>query len=468
MKNLTFAMAVVGLSFYFAPSTALAQDSQGNECIGGAECGFPDQSGGGCGCGCGCSVLVAQTNRGVTYSFADDFDGDGIEDEFDNCPFAPNFEQVDSDGDQVGDSCDVCVQLGDQDQADMDGDGIGDACDPDIDNDGVEALGGTDNCPRVPNPGLEDSDGDLQGDACDTDDDGDGIDDILDPCRLDTCDPVVDSNCICDDDPDGDGINTNDDLCPTIDGGPDNLDLNTGLQRDMDGDLIGDPCDPDLDGDGFNNNVDNCRAVFNPDQIDLDRDGLGDGGFVTGPNQNCDTDGECYVVGFGSSSCLDPARAFDVRLDLVPTIIPDQILTGQEVILQLFTNRRDLAHSWEALFIDRPSGSNPSLINALGSGSTPEPFPVVRSCLREENGVCTEFNDIRFTPTQPGRYELKVNVALPNGDPLGLGVDNATATVVLNVDGEPTGGGCNGGGAGALGALAIGLLAFGRRRRWFH
>ena len=46
-------------------------------------------------CGCG-SVLVAMTDRGDTYQFADDFDGDGIEDDFDNCPFLSNWDQDDT------------------------------------------------------------------------------------------------------------------------------------------------------------------------------------------------------------------------------------------------------------------------------------------------------------------------------------------------------------------------------------
>ena len=36
-----------------------------------------------------------------------DSDGDGTEDNLDNCPDAPNFDQVDEDGDGLGDVCDV-------------------------------------------------------------------------------------------------------------------------------------------------------------------------------------------------------------------------------------------------------------------------------------------------------------------------------------------------------------------------
>ena len=42
-----------------------------------------------------------------TPAFAADFDGDGVEDEFDNCSEAANFAQDDTDGDDCGNLCDA-------------------------------------------------------------------------------------------------------------------------------------------------------------------------------------------------------------------------------------------------------------------------------------------------------------------------------------------------------------------------
>jgi hypothetical protein len=72
---------------------------------------------------------------------------------------------------------------------DSNGDGIGDACNPDFDGDGLE--NDSDNCPLIANPGQEDTDGDGLGDACDSDDDGDGFSDgresYLSTDPLDAC-----------------------------------------------------------------------------------------------------------------------------------------------------------------------------------------------------------------------------------------------------------------------------------------
>jgi len=59
-------------------------------------------------------------------------------------------------------------------------------------------------------------------------------------------------------------------------------------QSDLDGDGIGDLCDMDIDGDEISNDVDNCPFTPNPDQSDSDQDGIGD---VCEPEADGDGDG---------------------------------------------------------------------------------------------------------------------------------------------------------------------------------
>lgn len=112
----------------------------------------------------------------------DRLDGDGVGGDTDNCPFVANADQADGDGDGVGDACDVCPATSDPLQRDADGDGIGDACEADSDGDGIPndedpdrdgdgVPNGEDGCPDVADASQADlNDGDGIGDACDTDD----------------------------------------------------------------------------------------------------------------------------------------------------------------------------------------------------------------------------------------------------------------------------------------------------------
>ena len=80
-------------------------------------------------------------------------------------------------------------------------------------------------------------------------------------------DDVMFGTCVIVTDTDGDGIADNVDNCPNA-ANPD--------QADLDSDGIGDVCDDDIDGDGILNVDDNCPNAANPDQKDWDSDGIGD------------------------------------------------------------------------------------------------------------------------------------------------------------------------------------------------
>ncbi|MDX2176980.1 MAG: thrombospondin type 3 repeat-containing protein [Candidatus Sumerlaeia bacterium] len=191
--------------------------------------------------------IITNDNVRPSVIFNEDFDGDGVGNDADNCPYTPNTDQADVDGDGIGDICagdrdadgvldafDNCPDTPNQDQADSDFDGLGDVCDDDRDGDGID--NNLDNCPDIFNPGQEDADGNGIGDACDTDRDGDGIPDDIDNCPFDS--------------------------------NPD--------QADLDGDGVGDICDGDRDGDGVGDGSDNCPDTPNADQGDFDGDGVGD------------------------------------------------------------------------------------------------------------------------------------------------------------------------------------------------
>ncbi len=262
----------------------------------------------------------------------DDRDGDGVDNNEDNCVEISNPGQEDGDNDDIGDLCDQddgvdpardnCLDHFNPDQLDTDGDGFGDVCDRDRDNDevGNEVGGYQDNCLLVPNFDQRDTDRDGFGDACSTDDDGDGILDAIDNCQFfvnnDQADQDLDNiGDVCDTDIDGDGFRNDQDFCPQVpngdmcrapngrdadrdgvDDGVDNCSVNGNPgQGDRDRDRVGDVCDQDDDGDGVPDISDNCVLLWNPDQAnrfggfqdagDACRDS--DGDFIMDAQDNC-------------------------------------------------------------------------------------------------------------------------------------------------------------------------------------
>jgi len=351
-------------------------NAQSFECDNNFEsCGTPEQSGGG---GGGGSVLIANTDLGDTYQNADDFDDDGIEDNNDNCPRIRNRDQSDTDGDRWGDACDNCYQIQNEYQSDLDGDHLGDACDTDLDNDTV--INFDDNCEVVYNSNQRDIDEDLIGDACDPDIDGDGQNNKYDECPFE-----VSSINQCSKDFDGDDIldyyadNLFEDNCPAI---------YNPEQVDSDEDGIGDECDRDDDNDSILDNLDNCPTYSNISQIDADKDGLGD---------ECDPE-FCYVVYNNHDECLNPSLNLQVYS---PSLL---IRQNDSIPVRIFINRENETFEYRISILKRPLNSKVNIQNETGILNLSFNFEYQTQ------------NRPMFLANQPGEYQLRLEVINPNAD----------------------------------------------------
>jgi Thrombospondin type 3 repeat len=121
------------------------------------------------------------------------------------------------------------------------------------DDDGDGVLDTSDNCPTVANPTQVNADGDSLGDACDPDDDNDGVPDTGDACPTQAA--ATANGCPTPPPPsdrDGDGTPDAGDNCPDAPN-PD--------QANVDGDGLGDACDPDDDNDGVPDGTDGCPTA---------------------------------------------------------------------------------------------------------------------------------------------------------------------------------------------------------------
>lgn len=425
------------------PGEAVAQ--QGGECSGGF-CGTPRQvGGGGCGCGGG-SILINNTDMGDTYSTSDDFDNDGYEDDFDNCPFIQNRDQLDGDGDSVGDGCDNAPALPNPDQLDIDGDGIGDVADDDLDGDNIPNA--SDNCQRVYNPTQRKTMDSAQlGDACNPDDDLDGVSDAEDRCPKVPGDTAIGGRA-CDDDEDLDGIPDARDNCPSI---------SNDEQGDINGDGLGDRCDFDMDGDSVPNNLDNAPTIPNPDQLDRDRDGIGDAD---------PSDEFCYVFDRArADSCLNPLDTFKVgALPVHPgSEVPE---VGEEIALALFANRVDAPIEYTWSVVSAPDGSDATVRASAGKAvqSKPESDGFEYAYALDGNNVAPT-----FVPDRAGTYELKLVAKLMFDDEAFPGGPTvATYSMKLTAGGDAaSSGGCTTASGQATGAslLLVGLGMLWMRRR---
>ena len=114
-------------------------------------------------------------------------------------------------------------------------------------------------------------------------------------------DPMLDS--------DKDGIPNSVDICVLV--------YNPN-QLDMDEDNVGDACDDDIDGDGVMNIFDKCPFISNSDQLDIDNDGIGDA-------CDDDMDGDAILDVDDNCSSLSNSEQSDMDFDGLGDVCDDDM-----------------------------------------------------------------------------------------------------------------------------------------------
>jgi len=243
---------------------------------------------------------------------------------------------VDTDGDGVADDVDNCPSSINPDQADVDVDGIGDVCDDDNDNDGILDL--FDNCPFTSNVDQTNTDGDEQGDACDVDDDNDFVFDSYD-------------------------------LCPTVPGSVDGC--------------------PDEDNDGVADISDNCN-LYNPDQADINNDGIGD------VCQDQDSDGvldpldQCPTIPGSIDGCPDTIPIADASSDISSGLIPISV----QFVCNASSGNNPLFFSWDFGDGELSAEQNPSHVYTTADHFT-------ATCIVTDSNGDTSTSSVGITAENP-------------------------------------------------------------------
>ncbi len=329
----------------------------------------------------------------VVKNVVSDADGDGVNDDEDNCIDQANADQLDTDEDGQGDVCDTdddndgipddqdAFPLDDTEDADGDQDGTGDNADADDDNDGTPDD--QDAFPLDPEEDT-DTDGDGTGDNADTDDDNDGQsdeDEILcgsDPADGNSTSPDTDGDaspdCL-DEDDDNDGIADTEDAFP----------LDPEEDTDTDGDGTGDNADTDDDNDGQSDAAETeCGSdPLNTESTAADSDGDGIPNCVDTDDDNDGVADQQDAFPTQSEPRLRPAEAFTPNGDgnndrwVIPGLnnYPNNMVMVYNRSGHVVFEARGYQNDWEGFYRDNrerlPQGSYLYVID-LGDDNPPK------------------------------------------------------------------------------------------------